>query len=210
MEKGLSREKNLLYITLLFCILCLCIGGAAATWRYTIGSPDPALTVNGMGINPFLYKPEEVLPDEDEAAKIQQNHMDLLYNILHLSKYGLNPGSVLENAVASFGVLRSQENISGGNLKHLFTTKESQLLDFALAYENDTQYVLYTFVTEDLEGGTVDSTRVPVFKILITYEDGKWDSPGAYAGHAVIREFTTSNNKTYRTINPADFVIGTL
>ena len=195
---------------LLLCMLAFSMGGAFAQWIFSDASPNPVLANNGLSISPFLYKPEEVLPDEEESAELQENHSDLLYNILHDRKYGLNHSNTLDNAIEDYQLLRSQENISGGNLKHLFTTRESQLLDFAIKYVSDTQYELYTFEDDNLETGIVDSTRIPVYKIILTYENGKWDALGAVLGHAIIRQFTTSNNKRYRTIHPDDFIPGSL
>lgn len=199
-------RSKLYSVTVLFLVVCMVIGSVFATWVFSDISPDPQNTSNFVDLSAFMYAPEEVLPDEDEAADLQKNHMDLLYNILYHNKYGLNPSNTLDNAVERFQILFSQENISGGNLKHLFTTKESQLLDFAIEYITDTEFVLYTFETEDVELGTPGSTWVGVYKIVLSYSGGAWDAAGALQGSALVMEFTTSNNKRYHTIDTGSFI----
>ena len=202
-------KRAFYYLILLCLVACIVTGGAVAQWVFT-DTAEPQNTSNLLSISPFMYAPEEVLPDEEESAEMQENHIDLLHNILHHPKYGLNYSNTLDNAINLHDLLRSQENIQGGNLKHLFTTRESELLDFAIHYISDSEYVLYSFEDDDLAMGTVDSTRIPVYMVVLAEVDGKWDAAGAVKGHAVIREFTTSNNKTYRTINPDDFIAGSL
>ena len=195
---------------LLLFVLSLSLGGAFANWAFSDFPPSPLDTANGLGINPFLYKPEEVLPDEEISASWQENHMDLLENILNGRSYGLNYSNRLDDAVEDYMLLHGQDNISGGNLKHLFTTQESKLLDFVIQYKSDTEYVLYTFEDDALATGTVNSTRIVVYQVVLRYENGKWDAPGALKGHAIIRTYRTSNNKTYRTVHPDDFLPGEL
>lgn len=203
-------KRSVILIGVLLCVLAACIGGGYAQWVLADVVANPEKTDNGIEISPFYYKPQEVLPDEEESTELRENHMDLLNNILYHSKYGLNYSNTLDNAVERYGTLRSQENISGGNLKHLFTTRASELLDFALQYVSDTEFVLYTFEDDALETGIVGSTRIPVYKIVIRLENGTWSAVGAVEGHALIRQFTTSNNKKYRTVNPEDFIVGPL
>lgn len=198
-------RSKLYSVTVLFLVVCMVIGSVFATWAFADLSPDPQNTNNLIDISAFMYAPEEILPDEEESAELQKNHMDLLYNILHHRKYGLNKSDTLDNAVERFQILFSQENISGGNLKHLFTTKESQLLDFAIEYITDTEFVLYTFETEDVESGTPESTWVTVYKVVLAYTNGKWDAAGAVEGSALVTEFETSNNKRYHTIDAGSF-----
>lgn len=202
-------KRSFYFLTVSLLVLCVLIGGALAQWVFS-GSANPAEAENGVDINPFYYKPQEVLPDEDESADLQENHMDLLMKILNDNKYGLNYSNTLDNAVNLHQLLRSQENISGGNLKHLFTTNESKLLDFTIEYVSDSKYILYTYEDDDLASGALNDTRITVFKIVLAYTNGKWDAEGAVEGHSIIRQFKTSNNKTYRTIHPDDFIAGSL
>ena len=203
-------KRSLFLILLLAIVLVLAIGGAYAQWIFSDLTMEPKDNGNALRLSPFMYTPEEILPDEEETSELQKNHLELLHNILYHQKYGLNYSNTLDNAIDRYLILRSQENISGGNLKHLFTTRESELLDFVIQYASETEYVLYTFEDDALESGTINSSRIPTYKIVLVYENGEWVAGGAVKGHAIIRQFTTSNNKKYRTIHPEDFVPGKL
>ena len=197
-------------LSILLLLCCLVTGGVFATWIFSDLPTEPQNTASGVSINPFYYKPEEVLPDKEESADMQENHMDLLQNILNHSKYGLNHSNTLSDAVKKEGHLHDQDNISGGNLKHLFTTQESKLLAFVVEYVSATEYILYTFENDDLAMGTVNVDRIPVYKIVLTCQNGKWDALAAVLGHAIVQEYKTSNNKTARTVHPEDFIAGSL
>ena len=71
-------------------VFLLSTAGVYATWQYAGLPPDPHEALLNILMNPFLYKPEEVLPDEKEDTKLGENHLSLIDAILNTKDYGLN------------------------------------------------------------------------------------------------------------------------
>lgn len=64
---------------------------------------------------------EEVLPDEKEDTKLGENHLSLINAILNIKDYGLNETKkpILHTYLADDGIIYCDQNVKGGNLKHL-------------------------------------------------------------------------------------------
>ena len=154
----------------------------------------------------FVWKPEEILPTETPG----ENYIDLLDSLLNNSKGGLNSGKgTLKNAVLRYHVVHCEQNVSGGNLKHLrdLFSDSSEKLDFVVQYKTDTEFHAYLFETDDVEQGTVDVTRIKVYKAILVIEGNKWVATEAQFGYATLRYLSGTS---YVAINPTEWVKGPL
>ena len=54
------------------------VGGVFALWHYTENNTIDETKEISLGIVEFIYRPEEVLPGDEEADNIDQNHLLLV------------------------------------------------------------------------------------------------------------------------------------
>ena len=163
--------------------------GVFATWKYAEVSPeDKDLGVN-LAVNEFVYKPEEILPDDEQADKLGQNHLQLIENLLWVDSYGLNETKkpIIHNLLENVGdVVYGQQNVQGGNLKHIFVdlSAESAKLMFVVEKVTDIQYMAYTFVYAAVTINTV-GTYIEVYKTQIDKGTDKvWLATQSWLGEA--------------------------
>ena len=115
--KALSK----FFILGVIAIIIVSTFGVYAGWLYT-GPVDDSTSTVDVSLGVFEYKPEEVLPGGDEATKLHENHNNLVNNIVNHIDYGLNATKkpivrkLLEDGA---GVVYCDQNVSGGNLKHM-------------------------------------------------------------------------------------------
>ncbi len=173
------KRIPLIIIAVLIMVSTLVVG-VNAEWIY----PDMSINFGeeadfNVELNEFEYTPEEVLPggDNNEQIEVGENHLLLIKNIVDHITYGLNATSkpivreLLEDGVA---VVYSNQNVSGGNLKHMLIDDSSMdRLDFAVKYETDTLYSTFTFASMYLYDSYVGQT-IDVYKTDMVYENGKW------------------------------------
>ncbi len=179
--------------------------GVLATWTYMDCDPlsDHSAQAS-LGINEFAWQPEEILPDNQEAGK---SHIVLIESILNNIKNGLNSnkGDRVCEQIKSYGIMYSQQNIQGGNLKHLFVTNDNQTqinqLEFAIEYVTDTFYYVYTFEDGVLESGTPDVTYIEAYRTVFI-KTNEWDDTETTYGNARIQVLS------YRTIAPDTWTSG--
>ena len=195
------------FITLLCALLILSsMGGAFAAWSYASAPTDARNSSAGLSLAEFIWAPEDILPTETPG----ENYMDLLTSLLENSKGGLNSGKdTLEKAVRKYHVVHCEQNVTGGNLKHLrdLFTDKSEMLDFIVQYKTDTEFHVYIFETDDVEQGTVDVTQIKVYKTILLLEKGKWAAGESQFGHAPLRYLSGTS---YIAINPTEWVKGPL
>ncbi len=168
MGKGILMK---LMATICAFLLCSGIAGAYALWVYPTSDIEEDTQQVGFGMAEFLYKPEEILPDEEEDSEQQRNHMDIIWELLFNSKMGLNSKKdSLANSVEQHGLLHYLENVQGGNLKHLIdVTDGGKNLGFVLEYIDETQFYGYTFYRIDQELGV----RITVYRTLFMINNDK-------------------------------------
>ena len=88
------RFKHLPVLCLLSLIISLAlIPGVSASWKYSGESLEQQNTNLSMVMDEFYYAPEEVLPGDDGATELHQNHYNLVANIVNHVTYGLNATS---------------------------------------------------------------------------------------------------------------------
>ena len=125
------------------------VGGVFATWYYTYETAPNAQENLSVSLSDFEWKPEEILPTESE---IGENHLALIELILNENNkgYGLNYDNkhVLEGYLDKYGLVFSNQKVSGGNLK--FVSDETNQLYYCVEKISDTMYYAYTFSFSDL------------------------------------------------------------
>ena len=174
------------YMSLLCCLLLfVSIGGVFATWYF---AEDPAKSVTDsmkITLSEFVWKPDEILPTESE---IGENHLALIELILNERDkgYGLNYDSknVLEGYLDKYGVVFSNQKVSGGNLK--FVSDETDQLYYCVEKVSDTVYYAYTFTRNDLSMAMGTYTAIPVYRTVLKKTD-EWDATRSYFGYAQVK-----------------------
>ena len=176
----------LLILTLLFCTITT--SGVFATWYY---SNEPAIGAEDdshVGIILFDYKPSEILPGDEEDTKLHENHYNLLTSIVNHVDYGLNASKkpiIRELLLEDHGVVYGDQNVSGGNLKHmLLNTSDVNALMYVVEYVSDTEFNTYTFVDKEANSDSVGQ-YIQVYKTIIK-KNTKWEATLSYEGRAKV------------------------
>ena len=185
------KIKLSLILALLIFVSCLTTTGVFATWRYS--NPDVAIqsqNVNvGVGIGGFIYKPEEILTGT-EADKLDENHLDLITNILYEASYGLNATKkpiIHEYLDTNNKVIYGNQNVQGGNLKHILTDKTgAENLQFAIVRISETEYHTYTFSETTLRNTMIGQTMLAYKTVMEKGDNGEWTAPRSYQGVATV------------------------
>ena len=167
--------KNLKKVFLIATLLVMVsIGSVSASWFYYLEPTPVSQGQVGIGMGMFEYAPEEVLPGDKEATELHENHYNLITNIVSHVDYGLNANKkpivrkLLEDGA---GVVYSNQNVSGGNLKHMMLdSSDVESLMFAVAYYTDTEYHAYTFSSAKVKSG-LEGTVIDVYKTIIVKEN---------------------------------------
>lgn len=194
-----GRKLSKLFASVLALVSFSIGGGVYATWEYFFPA-EPRQEEVRMGLNEFVWAPEEVLPDDTAN---QSSHMAVIQELLFNNKVGLNGSkTALEEAVEKKGLLSYLDNIQGSNLKHfILDTNGGQKLGFMFEYVNENTFYAYTFYRLELDPGD----KVAVYKTIFERntdasvdknEDGKmdkWVASGSISGHAVVELLPYSN-----------------
>ena len=174
---------------LLLATAMLMIPTAFALWIYY----DPMTPVSddlSLSVGLFDYAPEQVIPGE-EADDIGENHLRLIENVLYEASYGLNATKkpIIHEELAQDGdVVYGDQNVQGGNLKHLMIDSAAvDRLTFLIVRISATEYHTYTYVSADVSGGLPGQSRVHVYKTVMKKgDDGVWSAPASYEGYATV------------------------
>lgn len=170
------------------------IGGVFATWYYTYETTPSVQENLSVSLSEFEWKPEEILPTESE---IGENHLALIELILNENQkgYGLNYDNkhVLEGYLDKYGLVFSNQKVSGGNLK--FVSDETNQLYYCVEKISETMYYAYTFSFSDLNSVKGTATVMPVYRTVLEKTD-IWRAPRSYFGYAqtkLLRAFGAEN-----------------
>ena len=184
-------------------VVILSTVGVYATWYYT-GTVEDFQTGIDLGVEIFEYKPEEVLPGDQEATELHENHNNLVKNIVNHIDYGLNATKkpivrkLLEDGA---GVVYSNQNVSGGNLKHMMLdSSDVESLMFCVEYVTDTEYNAYTF-SGKLVGSQNIGVWIDVYKTVITKTGKTWVATKSFIGKAQISTVYTSSDGQVTSID---------
>ena len=181
----MKKRPLFFFVFLSAMILFASTSGAFATWMF---AEEPSLsiqTTQNVVISEFVWEPEEILPTVTPG----QNFLDLYQSILENDKGGLNGSKdTLEDAVLKDkdGLVHGEQNVQGGNLKHLFVTQASRELNFLVEYVSDTEFLLYIYKEEDAQTGAINATRIQVYKTFLFQENGVWAGTETQVGTALV------------------------
>lgn len=164
--------------------------GVFAIWRYAREDIDDLTDQIQLSVDNFHYTPEDVLPD-DNQNELKENHYELVMNILNESKngYGLNvtKKTVIHDVLDDDGIIFGNQNVEGGNLKHIFIDKTNSAgVMFVIVKISDTEYHNYTFSLNDLNTANLGD-YIEVYKTnLIKNDDNLWTAPVSFRGRAKV------------------------
>ena len=173
---------------LLVLIFAFTVPGVFAYWSYVHGLPNQE---SGLGVTllPFVYKPEEVLPQDPEQA---ENHLAIIQSILTEPNGGLNSTQghkslfIPENLRSCGGVLYCRQKVTGGNLIKLFTPETAANVYFVLEAVSNTEIAAYTMSKPEIDSSGVGDAVV-VYRTLIRKNGGTWTAEEAVAGHVRLK-----------------------
>ena len=180
-----------LVITLI--MIAVCVEGAFASWHYYLNPSTEANTTMTPNASIFEYKPDEVLPGDQQATELHQNHLNLINSIVDHDNYGLNASDKSKPIVrllleSGAGIVYGNQNVQGGNLKHMLVGgSDVNRLMFVAEYETDTKYNSYTFLEADAKSSNVDR-YITVYKTVIIKNGNRWEATTSYYGKAKVFE----------------------
>ena len=191
-----------LILIVIICLICPLFVSLNAEWMY----PDMSLTLEkdsniNVDLIEFEYTPEEILPggDNNEQVQVGQNHLLLIKNVVDHVTYGLNATDkpivreLLEDGATA---VYSNQNVSGGNLKHMLINDSSmEALDFAVKYENATFYSTFTFESKWINSNSNIGKEIEVYKTDMINENGTWVAKRSYKGTAKVARVTAKNKQ---------------
>ena len=154
-------------------------------------SPTDIDDAHSITLSEFTWQPEEILPTVTPG----QNFLDLYESILNNIKAGLNSSKdTLEKTVlnSSIGLVHCNQNVQGGNLKHLFITTASRELDFIMEYVSDTNFILYIYKQTDTTGA-IGTTKIQVYKTFLFKNNNAWNGEETQLGYATLQYFPNTN-----------------
>ena len=182
----------------------ICLPSAYALWSYTKGVDEVECDIDTISLGEFIYLPEEVLPGDKESTNLHENHLELLINIIDHLDYGLNATkkpivrNLLEDGAA---VVYSNQNVSGGNLKHmLLDSSDVENLMFCVEYSTDTEYNVYTFSSLKVNSANVN-VYIDVYKSIVQYNGTKWEAVRSFYGTAMIDAVYTFDHQQVVSID---------
>ena len=201
----MGTMRTVKYLALLCALLSLVsVGGVFAVWTYATNAAEPQSGGVSMTISEFTWTPEEILPTDTPGS----DYMNLLDQVLNAIKGGLNSSKdTLENAVRRHGIVHSSQNVTGGNLKHIFENVDNKDLEFVVEYVSDTRFNLYMFTDSDTVNGLVNSTKMQVYKTFLVYDGREWYGEETQLGYATLRYMPDSN---IIGLTPSEWVRGYL
>lgn len=188
-RKHYSRAISLLIVL----AVLVTVPGVFAAWHYAVGLPEAASADVAVALVPFVYPPDQVLPQDPDHA---ENHWDAILSILYSPKGGLNStsnkSSLIPNNLRNYaGVLFSRQNVQGGNLKNIFSTETSENIYFVIQSLSDTSIAVYT-MSKPIVDTSSEGDIVIVYRTLIEKSGETWDASQADVGHAHLRQITAA------------------
>lgn len=174
----------------------------SAEWMY-FSSPVPMTSELKPTLGEFLYKSEEVLPEEVNA-----DHQMVIEEAIN-GKDGLNSskgsGGAFNNALDDYSVVYAQlKGVSGGNLMSILKLDTQTELGFAAMYSNSekTEVRLFTYYQDEADTGTPGLTYILTYATVCRYESDEWVNMGSVAGYAQVYRHPSG----FRNIDPTTWV----
>ena len=184
----MSKIRLFLFGFLSLIILVSCTTGVFATWKYSSNYntiyADTQIKVGMLGEN---WAGSDTLPED---ILIGEDHYGLIYNIINHSTYGLNAPNNAKPIVRKLleggaGVVYGDQNVQGGNLKHmLLNTSSVDKLMFVVEYVTATEYNAYTFIHSQANRDNLGE-YILVYKTRIVKES-QWVGKESMVGKAKV------------------------
>ena len=174
----------------LFLTMCLCVPGVYALWQYSPLAIGAAISEIESEVDVFDYPPEVIVPGNQSATNLGENHLDIIRIIIEEKDYGLNATKkpIIHNYLEEVGdVVYCSQHTTGGNLKHLMidSTSSAERLYFIITKISDTEYHTFTMRYADLTSSPV-GTEIEVYKTIMVKENGAWKATYSYYGKAKV------------------------
>ena len=132
--------------------------------------------------------------------------------------YGLNnvgqKGKEVLSNLEEYGLLFADDNIKGGNLKHLVeavNSTEAEKLTFVFQYESDTKVILYTY-EEKFNSSLYVNQSVTVYKTIFLRETvgsesyTEWEVTDSKSGQAMVKNLVTPGGERLDVIDIGTWV----
>ncbi len=191
-----SRFFSKILVVVLAFITLLTAGGVYATWTYGLEDVEEKQTDVNVGVQQFYYAPEEVLPGDDQATEIGENHLELIEKILNEVSYGLNATKkpIIHDLLNEQGdVVYCQQNVQGGNLKHLLIDGTgAHALLFQIEYVDEDTYITYTYTHGDVVTAAVGNRVYAYRTVMARGQNGVWTALNSVHGSAIVISATSS------------------
>ena len=181
------------YAVLIFSMVTmLAVPGVYAYWQY---SHVPAYVEPqnvSSHVNEFYYPPEEIVPGDNNATSLGENHLLLITEIIEENNYGLNATKkpIIHNYLENPGdVIYCSQNVKGGNLKHLMIdgVEGANRLYFVVLMVSETEYHTFTMLYSDIEDNEV-GTEIIAYRTVMREVDGIWKSIYSHRGLAKVND----------------------
>jgi hypothetical protein len=198
-------------------VLSLCLlasvataGGVYATWQ--LAEPYVPSQSNNvdLGVNEFMWAPEEILPDKEPIGESHIELIKLLIDVnssrsLNYAKSTLN-GAIDKRLDRGKQTIGSMGVVQGGNLKHIFTTSQTRALEFLIQMVSDTVYYVYTFTDADLNAANEkEGVTIDVYKTYLEKTDGIWVATHSEAGSARTALYDADQGKQSLSIDHTSY-----
>lgn len=192
-------------IVVVFVILLIgSIGSVNALWTY-FNDVETVSNAQNFLMEEFYYV--ENVPDDEEH---EISHNALLQKIVDKEEGLNNPNSLLSRAVRDrfeddYNTVSSNQKVTGGNLKNVFSTIEGfEYVGFLIVKINDKEYYVYTY---DNRNTTSIGRTIETYLTHLHLREGVWILSGGFQGTAVTIKYDGQTNGPYKnTINHTTFV----
>lgn len=191
------------FLLLISFVLSLSVGGAYAAWAF-YDTPLPLNSSSDLLLEEFLYKPEQILPDDDEIGESQLWTINV---VLENLTFGMNSNgnkndvfhaNLAINHYDDFSTYPlfyvNQSNVTKWTSKHFFAAytdiPESSRVYFCIQKISSTEYNVYTYVYSHL---VVNQTAEVYKTVLQKQSDGNWEALYSQRGLATVIYFESSS-----------------
>ena len=191
-----------LLILIMSIVSLVSVGSVSAQWLYFDTNANLDISEDlDLSLSQYEFAPEEVLPDQE--APLGQNHYQIVNNITNHMTYGLNADgkkSIVKKLLFEDGlkVVYSEQKVTNGNLGHMIKTDSSDLVQFAVVYQNYDFLIAYTFLDNYLTSDNADSSKIiDVYKTEIIYDTTQemWIATRSFLGTAPVKRVRVNNQQ---------------
>lgn len=186
----------------LLTVVLLGVQTVSAEWVY-LTAPATETRSLDVQLGEFLYKSDEVLPEDPAVAEAHQTLVEALLNNVW---GGLNsPLNTLENFLSVSSAIYGGERLLGSILGYIMRNS-TENLNFVIMRDPDNANRVYalTFSKTELEGATAGLDYITTYATVFEQQNRTWVNVGSQSGYAqVIR-----HSEGFKTVDPATWTTG--